>query len=85
MTFETEMIVPLRVLDDPGQEATASITSLRYSLALGYRTDNNHKTGGLELLREELTHAKGEPVKHLLFPHTALTWRNSAARKKKRR
>lgn len=79
MTFETEMIVPQHGIDDLGQEATASITSLRYSITLGYRTDNNHRTGGLELLREELTHInKGDAAKHFLFPHTASTWRNSA-------
>lgn len=79
MTFETEMIVPQHGIDDLGQEATASITSLRYSITLGYRTDNNHRTGGLELLREELTHInKSEAAKHFLFPHTASTWRDSA-------
>lgn len=79
MTFEVEMIVPLKGIDDLGQEAHASITTLRYAITLGYRADNGHKLGGLELLREELTHInKGDASKHFLFPHSVNTWRNSA-------
>ena len=79
MTFEVEMIVPLKGIDDLGQEAHASITSLRYAITLGYRADNGHKLGGLELLREELKHInKGDASKHFLFPHSVNTWRNSA-------
>ena len=79
MTFEAEMIVPQHGIDDLGQEAFASITSLRYSITLGYRADNGHKSGGLELLREELTHInKGDAAKHFLFPHSTSSWRSSA-------
>jgi predicted ATPase len=81
MTFEAEMIVPLHGIDDLGQEASASITSLRYSITLGYRPENHHKTGGLELLREELTHInKGDAAKHFLFPHSVTNWRSSAVK-----
>lgn len=78
MTFEAEMIVPQKGIDDLGQEAQASITSLRYVIAIGYRTDNGHKQGGLELLREELTHInRGDASKHFLFPSKP-SWRESA-------
>lgn len=79
MSFEVEMIVPLKGTDDLGQEAHATITSLRYAITIGYRLDNGHKFGGLELLREELTHInKGVASKHFLFPHSVSNWRNSA-------
>ena len=43
MSFAAEMIVPEKAVDDLGREAKASITSLRYSLELGYReTGNGH-------------------------------------------
>lgn len=78
MTFEVEMIVPQHGIDDLGQEAQASITSLRYAIDIGYRAENGHKQGGLELLREELTHINlGDASKHFLFPSKPL-WRESA-------
>jgi predicted ATPase len=78
MTFEAEMIVPQHGTDDLGQEARASITSLRYALTIGYRSENGHKLGGLELLREELTHInRGDASKHFLFPNKT-KWRESA-------
>ena len=79
MAFEAEMIVPQHGIDDLGQEAQASITSLRYAITIGYRAENGIKQGGLELLREELTHInKGDASKHFIFPHSATNWRNSA-------
>lgn len=81
MTFEAEMIIPQHGIDDLGQEAQASITSLRYAITIGYRADNGHKQGGLELLREELTHINlGDAPKHFLFPHSATNWRTSAVK-----
>lgn len=78
MTFEVEMIVPEKGIDDLGQEARAKITLLRYLIKLGYRPE---KQGGLELLYEKLSHINlGEASGHLLFPHKASTWRNSAVK-----
>jgi predicted ATPase len=78
MTFEVEMIVPEKGIDDLGQEARAKITLLRYQIKLGYRAE---KQGGLELLYEKLSHINlGEASGHLLFPHKAGTWRNSAVK-----
>lgn len=80
MSFEAEMIVPAEGIDDLGQTAKASITFLRYSLSLAYHAEGGLRSlGSLELLHEELVHInKGDAKDHLLFPHTAKTWRNSA-------
>lgn len=79
MTFEAEMIVPKEGLDDLGQVAKASITFLRYSVILAYRSDDSRRAfGSLELIKEELTHITlGEASKHLLFQNN-LEWRRSA-------
>ncbi|HEY1012128.1 MAG TPA: AAA family ATPase [Herpetosiphonaceae bacterium] len=79
MIFEAEMIIPQKAFDDLGQEATASITFLKYTLIIGYRLPDPEKNlGPLEILKEELVHIKkGEAHKHLLFPHKPSAWRNS--------
>jgi predicted ATPase len=79
MTFEAEMIVPAKAVDDLGQTGEASITILRYLLELGYRQDvrNSTSLGALEILKEELSHIKkGEAGKHLTFPHRRKEWRD---------
>lgn len=70
MSFEAEMIVPEIGEDDLGQPAKATSTFLRYLLVLRYRENSGQRAvGGLEILKEELTHIKrGESNKHLLFP-----------------
>jgi predicted ATPase len=80
MSFVAEMIVPPKGSDDLGQGAEASITFLRYSLTLIYRTgDSFQSIGSLEILKEELVHInKGDAHKYLRFPHKVKTWRNSA-------
>ena len=82
MSFEAEMIVPGEAQDDRGQTAKASITLLRYELALAYRQEESWPSSGtFEMLNEQLVHiAKGEASKHLLFPHKASSWRKSAVR-----
>ena len=81
MTFEAEMIVPERGIDDLGQEAKAKITFLRYSLTLGFRADTASRFGGLELLYEELSHINlGTAPQNILFPHKAAAWRYSAVK-----
>lgn len=79
MSFEAEMIVPKEGVDDLGQEAEASITFLRYSVTLAYRTDDSLRSlGSLELLKEELVHINlGKATEHLLFSHKPV-WRKSA-------
>ena len=80
ITFEAEMIVPRRAIDDLGQEAEASITFLRYSLELAYReTDDSLVRGNLAIVKEELVHiTQRDAPQHLSFPHSAKDWRKSA-------
>ena len=84
MSFEAEMIVPEEGVDDLGQKAFASITFLRYSITLAYRTDDSLRSlGSLEILKEELVHINlGDATKHLLFPHKP-SWRKSAIKGKR--
>lgn len=78
MEFEAEMIVPAAGTDDLGQAARASITFLRYSLAIGYREDQDlAAAGGLEVLAENLVHINlGDAPTHLPFQPTP-DWRRS--------
>jgi len=82
MSFEVEMIVPAEGLDDLGQPARATSTFLRYELVLAYRGEEGYRSvGGLELLKEQLTHINvGEAHEHLWFPHSYSRWRKSAVR-----
>ena len=84
MSFEVEMIVPAEGVDDLGQKAEASITFLRYSVTLAYRTDDSLRSlGSLEILKEELVHINlGDAKKNLLFPHN-VKWRKSAVKGKR--
>jgi len=81
MSFEADMIIPEQGLDDLGQEANASATFVRYSVAVRYRDDDSRPSlGPLELTREELSYIKrGETSKHLLFPSSE-TWREATIR-----
>lgn len=85
MSFEAEMIVPYEGVDDLGQQAHASITFLRYSITIAYRSDDNLRVGGsLEILSEDLVHInQSDARKQLLFPHKP-TWRSSVVRGSRR-
>jgi predicted ATPase len=78
MSFEAEMVVPKEGFDDLGQPAKAITTFLRYSLTLRYRADEVYRSvGGLEIVREELSHIKmREATKHILFSDSP-EWRKS--------
>ena len=55
MRFIADMIIPQKGFDDLGQEAEASITTVRYELVLNYRQGDGLATQGLlELVKEEL-------------------------------
>lgn len=84
MSLEAEMIVPHQGMDDFGQKAEATITTLKYSVILSYRQDNNGGTqGGLELHKEELAHIKlSDARKHLRFKKSP-NWLQSAVRGKR--
>lgn len=81
MSFDAEMIVPEEGVDDLGQKAEASITFLRYSIILAYRSDDGLRSlGSLEIIKEELVHINlGDAKKNLLFPHS-VEWRKSAVK-----
>ncbi len=81
MSFEAEMIVPHEGWDDLGQKAEASITFLRYTVALTYHPDNSLRSAGsLELTKEELVHINlGDARESICFPHSA-KWRKSVVR-----
>ncbi len=79
MSFAVEMIVPPEAVDELGQTAKATTTFLQYVLILGWRIDQPSNTPTLEIKKEELTHLTlGSAAKHILFPHTASSWRASA-------
>ncbi len=81
ISFEAEMIIPETGVDDLGQVAKAKITFLRYQVKIGFRPDNVHQAGGLELLYEELSHINlGTASQNILFPHKVAAWRHSAVR-----
>jgi len=82
MSFMAEMVISAEGEDDLGQKAKASTTLVQYSLVLGYREDNNQGFNGtLEILSEDLNPIPlGDVTKHLLFPHTASSWRKTTVR-----
>ncbi len=90
MSFEAEMIIPAQGEDDLGQPAEATITFLRYSLVLAYREGSfangysgGFRSSGLEIIKEALEPInKGDAHNHLLFPHSASTWRKQVIRGK---
>ena len=79
MSFDAEMIVPGKAVDDLGQEAKASSTFLRYSLELACKETGDGLTPGvLEIMKEQLVHiTQRDASKHLPFPHNAKDWRKS--------
>jgi predicted ATPase len=83
MAFHAEMIVPRRALDDLGQTATASSTFLRYRLRLAMPAGCPGGEIGaagerLEIREERLDYVtQGDAHRHLAFPHTAGSWRDS--------
>lgn len=91
MSFEVEMIVPNNSVDDLGQEATAAITFLRYSLTLAYRegsfgngASGSFQSAGLEIMAEELGHiTQGDSRKNLAFAHSP-NWRKSVIQGQRR-
>ncbi len=54
MTFEIEMLIPEEGTDELGQQAQASITSVKYKLVLGIKKDGYNGDGLIEILEEEL-------------------------------
>lgn len=79
MSFEAEMIIPKEGWDDLGQKATATITFLKYSVTIAFRTDNHvlKSLGSIEILKEELVRiTQGDAFQKLLF-RPSVKWRKS--------
>jgi len=82
-----EMIVPSEGIDDLGQRAKASITTLRYSLEIAfYQPEESEGLPGIRLLSEDLLPIpKGDAGKHIQFPNNASKWREQVVQGKGRR
>lgn len=72
MRFAVELIIPETGEDDLGQPARASMTLLRYEVAIGFRPDASLPSmGTLEVLHESMVHINRSKAKeHIGFPHT---------------
>jgi predicted ATPase len=79
MFFEADMLIPPEAIDELGQTAKASITFVKYTLKLAYRSDDTLRSlGALEILEEKLERInQSDAGKQLQFPHKAKTWRES--------
>jgi len=82
-----EMIIPDQGIDDLGQTAVASITTLRYSVELAFvEPVERVESSGLKLISEELVPLpKGEAGKHIQFLNNAKRWRDQVVKGKGRR
>lgn len=80
MSFEVEMITPVRATDDLGADARATANFLVYRLELKHRQNgiNGLRQEGIEIVKEELEHIqKSQATSHLPFAREAREWRNS--------
>ena len=69
MSFSVEIIIPEEGIDDLGQAAKATITTVKYELEVAYRNNHDLGTQGvLEIMREELAPiAQREAYKNISF------------------
>lgn len=76
-----EMLVPEKGEDGLGQAASASMTFLRYEIAIRYRKDPTVRSmGSLEIESEKMVHInRGSAKEHLPFPHEQI-WRESVVK-----
>ncbi len=79
MSFEADMIITQKGIDDLGQQAKATTTFLRYRVVLAYREDDSLPSSGtLELIEEKLERLKlGDWKEHLKFANKRKEWRDS--------
>lgn len=76
MSFVAEMIIPASGVDDLGSPAVASMTFLRYELALRRREEGSN-LGPLEVARESLEHINKTGSGEVLGFPSASAWRDS--------
>jgi predicted ATPase len=84
MRFEIEMIIPKEGVDELGQTAKATITTVRYTLVLALRKEDTLSSDGIiEILKEELIPILStDDDLRFGFNHTK-TWRSSVVSKRK--
>lgn len=76
MFFEVDMLVSQKATDDLGQEAEASITSLRYTLEL--KMNNEYNEGQpIQIIKEELKPITITDAKKSIFFSKTVEWLNS--------
>ncbi len=83
-----EMIIPGEGIDDLGQEAKASITTLRYSVEVAFVEPGGESQAhsGIRLISEALVPLpKGEASQNIQFPHSPSRWRDRVVQGKGRR
>lgn len=79
LSIEAEMLVPASALDDLDQPAKASITGLRYAVAVRLRRIKGSQVPNLELVREQLDYIKrGDASKVFPFAKHKKAWLDSA-------
>ncbi len=76
MKFEIDMLIPKEAIDDLGQTAEATITSLRYSLELKFNEENLDREL-IELVKEELIPITQTETKNSLKFDYSSQWLNS--------
>lgn len=71
ISFDADFVVPHKVLDDFGREATPSTTFLRYHLVLRYVSKTTVGSERIEIVEEKLTYVQKSHARRLLgFPHS---------------
>lgn len=76
MSFEMDLLVPKIAEDDLGQDAKASITSLRYILQLQFNDEHSNKEP-IEILMEELKPITLSDARKTLYFSKSKEWVNS--------
>lgn len=81
MKFEVYMIIPIKGEDDLGQQATASITSVKYVLALRY--NGSEEDGPMMIEREELVPIPLEEARKSIKFKATKDWKTEVIRGRK--
>ena len=76
ISFEIDMIIPLKGIDDLGQTAEATITSLRYKLALKLNEESGNKEP-IEIIKEELLPVTLRDTRSNIYFDKSNEWLNS--------
>ena len=84
MSFEVEMLISEDGIDELGQIAQASITTVRYLLVLGLKKDRFYNGEGLiEILKEELFPIRQSDFKKMIGFEASKDWKKSVIKGRK--